>query len=937
MPYYWGFAALLACLLSRLPRVEANPSLAFPVNAQVPPVARTSQPYIFVFSDSTFTSADGLISYTLSGQPTWLQLISGTRTFSGTPGPQDAGAASFSLVASDSSGSTTGSVTFVIVDTSGIGVAQPVLPQLAKAGPTSGSATLLLRPLQAFTFTFDIATFVNTNPDTEFYAVSANNTPLPNWVQFDSSSLGFSGTSPSLVSSTAIPQIYGIKLVASNVVGFSEATIDFQLVVGYHILTSTNASQVINISPEVEFSSTELRDGLKLDSQDIADSDIVSVTSNAPDWLHLNVEAISLHGIPPDDTVSTNITIIVVDVYGDELNIIIELIMIDDNVALFTGTIPDATAVAGNYFTYTISADLLRDQQVQISADLGSASSWLRFSPANRTLYGKIPKSLPAGPQTIKLTATEGSVSESKSFVVHINSPMHTLSSSTKPASSTKTSHPTSTEAISSATSHPNPDGLLMPKSNTIRIILATVLPAFVIVLIICLILCWRCRRTNPRQRRSSTSQEVVVASEARRTPILEVVEIPPVPMTPERSPRRITPSRPPQIELPWVPDSMRIAKNRMSRRMMATPAASIDSTWGGFIVADTSSTLAWPRGSTRAHNSVENVSQDQVPSLREVAPNYSRKRSMRSTKPTRQVSVPERSSKRYSTMSIVSPGLPQRLSGAGHGAGGAPPPIFNEARSSWQTTMATIPGLESKRNTVVLTDFPLPPRDTHARDARSALQSLSPNRPPQSTLRMVRNDSTRSSGLQKWYTDRARDRLEGSARFSSASSRPSSSSRVLWEDSLGGRGISLLSDNGSGGIRNTQQASTGLSRGRTRSIQQLGGPPSYLRNPSKLRRDVSIASSGQFDSAMSADSWEDENLIVEENEEGIRQWQRGEAGDISPRPPFEAVPSSPQGAASPTVQPRRWRPSDNRNSDSLADRQMKRSEPGEQGSMAFV
>jgi axial budding pattern protein 2 len=938
MPYCWGFAALLACWLLPFPWVGAIPSLEFPVNAQVPPVARTSQPYIFVFSDSTFASTDGPISYTLSEQPTWLQLISGTRTFSGTPGLQDAGEASFNLVATDSSGSTSTSVTFVVVTTSGLGVAQPVLPQLAKAGPISGPASLLLRPLQGFAFNFDAGTFTNTNADTEFCAVSANNTPLPNWIQFDSSSLGFSGTSPPLVSSTAAPQVYGIKLVASDVVGFSEATIELQLVVGYHILTSTDVFQAINISPGKEFSSTGFRNSLTLDSQTVADSDVISVTSNAPKWLCLDSRTISLHGTPPADVKSTNVTIIVLDVYGDDLNLLVELTTEPHYMAFFTGALPDANATAGDFFTYTINANLLSSKQVQISADFGSASTWLQFSPENLTLHGNVPRKVLAGPQTITLTATEGSISESKSFVIHIVSPPHTSSSSTRSASSTKTSKPSATEVEGSATSQPSPEGLFMPKSNTMKIVLGIILPALLIVLTICLILCWRRRRKRQRQRRRSISQEAMVTPEVRHTPTPEVAELPPVPINPERGPRRSTPSRPPQIELPWAPDSMRISKTRMSRRLRATPAASFDSSWGDFIVAETASALVRPPRPMCGVNAVEIVSQDEVPSLREVTPNYSRKRSTRSTQPMRQASVSKRSSKRYSTTSIVSPGLVQRLSGAGHGAGGAPLPVFSEARSSWQTTLGTMPGLQKKRSTVVLNDFPSPPREPRSRDATTVLQTRSPNRPPQSTLRMVRNDSTRSSGLQKWYTDRARDRLEGSARFSSSSSRLSSSSRVLWEDSLGGRVMSatLLSGNESSN-RNTQQVSSGLARWRTTSIQRLGIPFSYVRTPSKLRRDVSTASSGQFDSAMSVDSWEDENLIEEESEEGITQWKRSEAGDTSPQPPFEAVPAPPQGVASPILQPRRWRLADNRNPGSLADRQTRRSEMSGHGSSAFV
>lgn len=940
MPCSQGLATLLACWLLRLPWVGANPSLDFPVNAQVPPVARTSQPYTFVFSASTFTSADGPISYTLSSQPSWLRLIDGSRTFSGTPEPEDVGAATFNLIAADSSGSTSASVTFVVLASSGPEVAQPVLPQLARIGPTSGPSSLLLRPLQDFAFNFDAETFANTNADTKLYAVSANNTPLPNWVQFDSSSLAFSGTSPPLVSSTAAPQIYGIKLVASDVAGFSEATIDFQLVVGYHVLTATDVHQAINITPGEEFSSTNFRENLTLDNQIVADSAITSVTSNGPEWVHLDASAISLDGIPPAEAKSTNVTISILDVYSDILNIIVELIAVSDPVSLFTGTLPDANATAGDSFSYTINATRLISKQVHLSADLGSASTWLHFSPQNRILYGDVPIKVPAGPQTITLMATEGILFESRSFAIHVMPPQHISdSSTTKMTSSTKTSILGATAASGSATFQPSPGRSLMSRNNAIEIILATVLPAVLIILIICSMLWWRCTRARQRRRRKSTLQEAIIRPEAIRTPTPEVTEVPPVPRTPERSPMRGIPSRPPQIELPWAPDSMRISRNRMSKKLRATPAASVGSIWGDFVVAETGSALAERPSSIRTINATESLSQDDVPSLREMTLDYSQKRSTRSTQLVRQEFVSKRSSERYSATSIASPGLPHRLSGAGHGAGGETPTTYGEVRSSWQTTMETVPGLESKRSTAVLKDFPSPAHDTSGRDMSTILRTRSPNRPPQATVRMVRSDSARSSGLQKWYTDRARDKLEGSARFSSTSSRPSSSSRLLWEDSLGARAISkaLILDSGSSN-RNKPQSLSGIARGRRMtSTQRLGGSSFYKRTPLKLRGDISTASSGQFDSATSADSWEDENLVEEENEDGVNQWQRGEAGDTPPRLPFDAVPTSPQGVASPVIPPRRWRLASNTKPGSVPDRQTKRSEESEKGALAFV
>ena len=922
MPYSWrswGFVALLAWW--RLPIARANPSLDFPVNAQVPPVARISQPYIFEFSASTFTSAEGPISYALSGQPAWLQLVSETRTFSGTPAADDVGPVTFDLVASDSSGATSAGITLIVVSSSDVGLGQPVLPQLAKAGPTSGPASLLLYSLQAFAFTFESNTFINTTPDTSFYAVSANNTPLPNWVQFDPASLGFSGTSPPLVSSTATPQAYGIKLVASDVAGFAEASVAFQLVVGYHILSSTDVAQSIKVTPGEAFESTSFRKSLTLDSQSVADSDLISVTSNGPEWAHLDPTTITLSGIPPQDTVSTNVTIIVLDVYGDTLALVVDL----DAPSLFTGTLPDVNATTGGPFTYSINPDLLINDGVQLVADLGNTSTWLQFSPQNRTFHGMVPDNFHAGPAMISLTASEGPLIESSSFVIHIVS-VHHLSSSSTPFSSSSSRTPTvsATVATGSATAQPKPGRPLMTHRNIVKIVLATVLPALLIAVIMCLILCWRRRGSNRNRRRHSASQEAIIGTDEISLAVPEVAEVPPVPSTPNRSPRHSNPSHPPQIDLSWAPDSLRISRDRLSRRLRGSQPASAGSVQEDSFMEGARSALNRPLESTRIVNTNASVSHDDVPPLREVAPNYSRKRSTRSTQSQRPQSVAKNSFKRHSTVSMVSVGLPHRLSGAGHGAGGSPPPPFNGARSSWQTTLGTMPAMESKRSTIVLNDFPSPPRATAGRDMSAALQARSPNRLARETVRLLRKDSTRSSGVQKWYSDRARDTLEGRARFSSASSRPSSSSRVLWED-MGGRTISAAPPTDSeDSRRNTQQSVPPFSRGgRTESSQRLRGGSSYVRTPSKLRRDVSTVSSGQFDSNLSTDSWEDENLIEEEDENGVRLWHRGEARDTpSPRLPFEPAPESPLRLA------------DNRN---VADRQTKRSEQSEQGDLAFV
>src|SRR5437868_441131 len=93
-----GIYCLLCKMLLRSPClgailasvVAALPSIDFPLNSQVPTIARVSQPFSYTYPKSTFSSTLP-ITYTLSNGPKWLSLDSATRTLSGTPSKEEVG------------------------------------------------------------------------------------------------------------------------------------------------------------------------------------------------------------------------------------------------------------------------------------------------------------------------------------------------------------------------------------------------------------------------------------------------------------------------------------------------------------------------------------------------------------------------------------------------------------------------------------------------------------------------------------------------------------------------------------------------------------------------------------------------------------------------------------------------------------------------------
>lgn len=131
-------------VLGILTTVTAAPSIVFPVNSQVPPVARVSKAFQFTYAQTTFSSDAASITYALSGAPGWLQLDGERRSMFGTPGAQDAGPTVFQLVASDDTGSSAMSVTLIVSTEPGPALGSPVTDQLAAFGASSYPGSLIL-------------------------------------------------------------------------------------------------------------------------------------------------------------------------------------------------------------------------------------------------------------------------------------------------------------------------------------------------------------------------------------------------------------------------------------------------------------------------------------------------------------------------------------------------------------------------------------------------------------------------------------------------------------------------------------------------------------------------------------------------------------------------------------------------------------------------
>lgn len=837
-------------------------------------------------------------------EPAWLQLNSDTRTLSGNATTDDVGAKTFRLVATDSSGSAFSEVTLVVTDQLGPQLGQTILPQLSQAGRTSAPASLLLYPLEAFSIGFGPETFSATTKDTAFYATSADNSPLPSWLQFDPTTLSFSGASPPLVSPTADPQEYGVRMIASNIAGFAEAVAYFQIVIGYKILAFSEISQTVELSEGQAFESEPLRNVLTLNGEPVGDTELASVTANAPSWVELDTTQILLRGIAPQGATNQSILIEVTDVYGDTANVSVNLVIFSSQSNLFNSSLGMVNVTPGQDFRYTVESNKISNSDFLVTADVRNASSWLTYDATSRTFSGSVPDDLLPGPISITLSATLGPRTEYE--LLRLNVLKKPVS---KPPSHTSTGLPSSTnqphlDAVSGQSDAPG------NSRRKMRILLGVFLPLLFLLCLGSLVLycCWR------RQRRRGRSQQGSDIPISRPIIDPEHERIDASDLQGEAQPEAdSTPTSPPRIDLLWAPDSSRESRERLSRITTHRESTLVGSGWGDLVIRDPPAPVRSSRRLTKIGPERSGEAGVWTPFVRSSSNNnlnYSRKRTPLRPSQSRvqKPSLSTRASKTLSGLSNFGVGLPARLSGAGHGAGGPGLPVVPGARRSWRYTVDSLASDDGRRTPFDLEAFPTPPETQNQRQTEQQEQTAKPS------VRLVPSSSSHSGSLldqrQRWVRERARERYERGSRFSHAwSSRVHSRARGQ-ASSIGSQTRAQSSSFGQDDllgrrstVRSWSQSSSIGAPVRPEMSTRMRSPDLHLvRHPSNLRRALSTVSSGRFDSAESKSnsSWVDD-LIEEEDEDGHRRWVAVDKNSLeSPSvtsPAFQEGGESEQGS----------------------------------------
>ena len=425
---------------------SATPSINLPINAQVPPVARVDQPFQFTFSSSTFTtSAAAAITYTLSNAPSWLALDGLNRTFSGTPQLDDAGSLVVNLNAADDTGSVTMPVTLVVSAEQGPAIGLLLADQLPAYGAFSAPESILLTPASPLLISFSASTFSDTDEDTMYYAISDNNTPLPSWLHFDPANLSFSGMAPQVALPADESQSFRIRLTASNVAGFSDATLAFTIVIEEHLLFFQENVQIFNITPGINIPNLTLINALITNGHQATPSDVTEAWSTSiPSWLSLDSHTLVISGTPPADFRGQNFSVTVSDTFGDSATTMVVLQSARASAVLFLNPIGVANATIGSDFVYPLGPVINATGNLNIDVAFGIASAWLEFDHLTQSIKGHVPNDLMPQQVVVNITARQGLQSESEILTIAVQGADESVNSSTNPSAPADSTESTS-------------------------------------------------------------------------------------------------------------------------------------------------------------------------------------------------------------------------------------------------------------------------------------------------------------------------------------------------------------------------------------------------------------------------------------------------------------------------------------------------------------
>ncbi|KPA17908.1 Dystroglycan-type cadherin-like domain protein, partial [Candidatus Magnetomorum sp. HK-1] len=367
----------------------------------------------FTFNLNAFEDIDegDTLSYTASLEdnsqlPAWISFDSSTRHFSGTPTESDVETISIKVTASDTSFASVSDVFVLAVNISNHD------PTLAVSIPDQTVDEDIL-----FNFTLNENTFEDVDPWDQliYVATLEDDTPLPEWLEFNSSTRNFSGT-PTNANIGSL----SIKVTATDAAS-SSISDTFALTVN----NVNDSPTIVTEIPDQTIKQDEIFNFTVDENtfEEVDAGDILTYTSTLengetlPQWLTFNISAMNFSGTPTNDDIgSISIKITATDTSLESAyDIFIITINNINDAPILVQEIPDQSVNQDENFSFALNENTFDDIDVEdvlsYSAILENENSiplWLSFN-AETKIFSGTPSNEDIGILAIKVIATDTS------------------------------------------------------------------------------------------------------------------------------------------------------------------------------------------------------------------------------------------------------------------------------------------------------------------------------------------------------------------------------------------------------------------------------------------------------------------------------------------------------------------------------------------------
>ncbi|KAH9912102.1 uncharacterized protein BXZ73DRAFT_93274 [Epithele typhae] len=401
---------LFALSVTIAPAGASSLAVAYPLEDQLPPIARIHTPYSCPL---TFSS---------SILPSWLSFDPATLSLSGTPQDDDEGRPRVTIIASNGGAAhASSSFDLCVTPYPPPTLHIPIENQFHRENPSLSSVYLVsnrsslygsrpalrIPPKWSFSIGLDYNTFDAKN-NLYYDARQADGSPLPSWVNFNTRALTFNGVTPA-ADNTTMPHTLSVALHASDEEGYSAVSAPFDIVVADHDFsldgeTNSDSLPTINVTAgqpfELALNSAVDFIGVQLDGKSVTPDNITALeidTSDLESWLRYDSSTRTLSGEPPSDFKDAVLPVLLASSVNQTLSTVVTLVAVPSFFS--SGDLDPILVTPGDGLTFYLaqyfsnSSDLGTPGDVQFGAsfDPPAAGDNLQFN-ASSFLAGTVPK-----------------------------------------------------------------------------------------------------------------------------------------------------------------------------------------------------------------------------------------------------------------------------------------------------------------------------------------------------------------------------------------------------------------------------------------------------------------------------------------------------------------------------------------------------------------